>query len=171
MVWMFALSAFTHNVPLDMAVPRWQSYCFITSFDYIPASPCCLTPVKGGAQMCFVRAQIQYSSKLSWEITFMKWWKIAFLWENFCGLFAGVTKRNHPSKFLRRKLSRIATKPWDSQKFSPSEVSRYTVSAVSTKCVWAPPTLSGSLVITALNAQIQWLKFVTMSVWDCQWCT
>ena len=54
--------------------------------------------------------------------------KLDFRRENFHGLVAGVaTKRCHAPPILQRKLSWIAAKPWNLQKFSPSKVFRYTV--------------------------------------------
>ena len=57
--------------------------------------------------------------------TFANLWKKDFCGENFHGLLAGA-KRCHDPK---GKLSRIATKPQNSQKFSPSKVSHYTVAS------------------------------------------
>ena len=71
--------------------------------------------------------KLPYSVKLSREKTFAKWWQIWFLLRKFSqiGRFCS-TKVPHP-QILQRKLSRIAIKPRNSQKFSPSKASRYMV--------------------------------------------
>ena len=52
---------------------------------------------------------------------------VRFLQENFYGLFAFAAPKDAMPPILQRKLSQIATKPRNSQKFSPLKVSRYTV--------------------------------------------
>ena len=71
---------------------------------------------------------IPYSGKLSREKTFANWWKYNFRRENFRGLHAFAMPKDATPQISQRKLSRIATKPQNSRKFSPSKVFRYTVS-------------------------------------------
>ena len=53
--------------------------------------------------------------------------KYEFHGENFHRLLACAAPRTTCPQILRRKLSRIATKTWNLQKFSPSKVSCYMV--------------------------------------------
>ena len=76
---------------------------------------------------------------------------------NFCGenfrrlLTFAVPKVPH-CQILRRKLSRIAPKPQNSLKFSPSKVSHYTVALDALWCRWQMRTgLQG-----ACQAAIKW---------------
>ena len=54
--------------------------------------------------------------------------KMQFHGENFCRLLAFTVTKDATLQILQRKLMHIATKQQNSQKFSPSNVSRYTVS-------------------------------------------
>ena len=54
-------------------------------------------------------------------------WKKYNRGENFCGLLAFAVAKDATLQISWRKLSRIATKPRNSRKFSPSKVFRYTV--------------------------------------------
>ena len=54
--------------------------------------------------------------------------KYNFHGENFRRLLAFAVPKDATPQILQRKLSHIATNPQNSQKFSPSKVSRYTVS-------------------------------------------
>ena len=51
--------------------------------------------------------------------------------KNFCGVLTDAT--NCATEFLQRKLSQIATKPWNLWKFPPSKVSCSTVSSIYMK--------------------------------------
>ena len=70
---------------------------------------------------------VPYSGKLSREKTFANWWKYDFRGENFRGLPAFVMPKDTTLQISWRKLSCIAAKPRNLQKFSPSKVFRYTV--------------------------------------------
>ena len=71
---------------------------------------------------------IPYSGKLLREKTFANWWKY-----DFRGLSAFATPKDTTPQISQRKLSRTATKPQNSRKFSPSKVFRYTV-GISIHC-------------------------------------
>ena len=80
---------------------------------------------------------ILYSGKLSREKIFANWWKYNFRWENFRGLLAFAAPKDATPQISRGKLSRIATKPRNSRKFSPSKVFRYTVTAENPQLITA----------------------------------
>ena len=61
---------------------------------------------------------IPYSGKLAREKTFANWWKYDFRGENFRGLLAFAMLKDATPQISWRKLSRIATKPRNSRKFS-----------------------------------------------------
>ena len=66
-----------------------------------------------------------------------------FRWENFRGLLAFVAPKDAVPQILQRKLSSIATKPQNSQKFSPSKIFCYTVRVSNLSvCRCVPPNLS-----------------------------
>ena len=68
-----------------------------------------------------------YSGKLSREKTFSNWWKIQFSRRKISQIAHFVAPKVPHPQILWRKLSQIATKLWNSRKFSPLKVSRYTV--------------------------------------------
>ena len=76
---------------------------------------------------------IPYSGKLSSEKTFTNLWNIRFREENFRGFATDrmlcAINQSGPHPFSWRKLSRMASDPRNSWKFSPSKVSHYTVTA------------------------------------------
>ena len=97
-------------------------------------------------QQCQMK-KLPYSGKLLREKTFTNWWKIQFSqrklsWiAHFC-----CAKRMPCLKISQRKLSQIATKLWNSRKFSPSKVSCYTVHQSCMdgnipQCHFEPPVL------------------------------
>ena len=85
---------------------------------------------------------IPYSGKLSREKTFANY---DFHGENFHGLLAFTTPKDATPHISQRKLLRIATKPRNSRKFSPSKVFRYTVQCMylSQVVVFETPLGSG----------------------------
>ena len=98
---------------------------------------------------------VPYSGKLSRE----NWWKIWFLRRKLLWIaHSCCAKGHHTPKFLRRKLSRIATKPRNSQKFSPSKVSCYTVSPL-----YIPTKLAWCIMITSLD------DIYIGCMWECFW--
>ena len=70
---------------------------------------------------------VLYSGELSREKTLTNWWKVYFCRENFHRLLTLPCQRMPHPQILRRRLSQIATKLQNLQKFSPSKVSCYTV--------------------------------------------
>ena len=60
--------------------------------------------------------------------TSANWWKYDFHGENFRGLLAFAVPKDVTPHISPRKLSHIATKPQNLQKFSPSKVFCYTIS-------------------------------------------
>ena len=71
---------------------------------------------------------IPYSWKLSREKTFANWRKRRFSRKKLSRIARWCRRQNTPClPISRRKLSRIATKPQNSQTFSPSKVSLYAI--------------------------------------------
>ena len=80
--------------------------------------------------VCCQVAEIPYSGKLSREKTFARIGD--FRGENYRGLLVfAAPKDATPSNFAEKTFARIATKPRNSRKFSPSKVSRYMVFMLS----------------------------------------
>ena len=88
-------------------------------------------PMHACSGITFKKIEIMLMCKLPYsrerEKTFVNGWKIRFAKRNISGLLAGVAAKRHTPSILQRKLLRIATKPRNSWKFSPSEVSQYIV--------------------------------------------
>jgi len=75
--------------------------------------------------------------------------KYDFHRENFRGLLAFAAPRTPLPQISRRKLSRIATKPRNSCKFSPSKVSHYTAGlACSPSCTLTSEKCSSNFTKT-----------------------
>ena len=73
---------------------------------------------------------IPYSGKLSRENTFANWWRTRIRGETFVDCLVLPIRCGCDRRFSPRKLSRIDANPQNLRKFSPSIVSRYTVSGV-----------------------------------------
>ena len=92
--------------------------------------------------MCAVSGQLPLSRKLLREKTFANWWKIWFSWRKLSRIACFCcAKWRHIPKFYGKKLLRIATKPQNSPKFSPSKVSCCTVYCQSTELHVSPSAL------------------------------
>ena len=96
-----------------------------------------------------------YSGKLSKEKTFANWGQIWFTW-----IARFYRAKGHPALDFMEKLSQIATKPWNSWKFSPSKVFFYTVSESNTAeishCIWKEKSANSSLFVQVL-CHVGWL--------------
>ena len=77
------------------------------------------------------------SGKLTWEKTFVNWWKIRFSQKNFCEMLTNTAKWRHASKFRGENFYEqpqnlaicisFVPQSFLPQKISPWKVSRYTV--------------------------------------------
>ena len=78
----------------------------------------------------FSRNQLQQSACIAgnfWQRKLSQIKKCDFCGETFADCSLLLRQSTPWPQISRRKLLRIATKPWNSRKFSPSKVSRYTV--------------------------------------------
>ena len=89
----------------------------------LPPHPPFLPPHPPTLPQCIKHQTWQYriaenfrGRKLSWIGE-----KYVFHGENFCGLLAFAAPKDPTPQILRRKLSRIATKLWNSQSFLPQK--------------------------------------------------